>query len=55
MPKDGNVDASGGNPWHQPGMEWAMRAGVSDETGSETDITLEQFVTILAIRGRTCC
>ena len=41
------VDTSGGNPWYQPGMEWAMRAGVSDGTGPETDITREQFVTML--------
>ena len=41
------VDTSGGNPWYQLGMEWAMRTGVSDGTGPEADITREQFVAIL--------
>ena len=41
------VDTSGGNPWYQPGMEWAMGAGVSDGTGPEANITREQFVTML--------
>ena len=41
------VDTSGGNPWYQPGMEWAVAEGVSDGTRPEGEITREQFVTML--------
>ena len=41
------VDTSGGNPWYQPGMEWAVENGVSDGTNPERKITREQFATML--------
>ena len=41
------VDTSGGDPWYQPGMEWAVETGVSDGTNPEGEITREQFATML--------
>lgn len=41
------IDTSGGNPWYQPGIEWAVRAGVSDGTDPEGEITREQLATML--------
>ena len=41
------VDTSVGNPWYQPGMEWAMAEGVSDGTNPEGEITREQLTTML--------
>ena len=41
------VDTGDGDPWYEPGMEWAVAEGVSDGTSPEDEITREQFVTML--------
>ena len=40
-------NVEGGNPWYQKSMDWARRAGVSDGTMPEEDVTREQLVTML--------
>ncbi len=41
------VDTSGGSPWYEKGMVWAMENGVSDGTNPGLNITREQVVTML--------
>ncbi len=41
------ADTSGGSPWYQPGMDWAVASGVSDGTYPEANITREQLATML--------
>lgn len=40
-------NTSGGNPWYQKGMAWAVFNGISDGTNPEVNITREQIVTML--------
>ncbi len=41
------TDTSGGSPWYEKGVAWAVENGVSDGTSPNAKITREQFVTML--------
>ena len=40
---DVNTNASSGEVWYQPGLDWAVENGISDGTNPNNNITREQF------------
>ena len=41
------VDTSGGSPWYEKGMQWAMVNGISDGTNPTSNISREQIAAML--------
>ena len=44
---DVNTNASSGEAWYQPGLDWAVENGISDGTNPNNNITREQFAAML--------
>lgn len=44
---DANTNASSGEAWYQPGLDWAVENGISDGTNPNNNITREQFAAML--------
>lgn len=44
---DVNTNASSGEAWYQPGLDWAVENGISDGTNPNNSITREQFASML--------
>lgn len=44
---DVNTNASSGEAWYQPGLDWAVENGISDGTNPNNNITREQFASML--------
>lgn len=44
---DVNTNASSGEAWYQPGLDWAVKNGISDGTNPNNNITREQFASML--------
>lgn len=44
---DVNTNASSGEVWYQPGLDWAVENGISDGTNPNNNITREQFAAML--------
>lgn len=44
---DVNTNASSGEAWYQPGLDWAVKNGISDGTNPNNNITREQFAAML--------
>lgn len=44
---DANTNASSGEAWYQPGLDWAVENGISDGTNPNNNITREQFTAML--------
>ena len=42
-----NTNASSGEAWYQPGLDWAVENGISDGTNPNNNITREQFAAML--------
>lgn len=40
-------DTTGGETWYSAGMEWAKKAGISDGTAPEANVTREQLAVML--------
>ena len=47
LAREDGVDTSGGATWYSKAMDWGMAAGITDGTSPETDITREQFATMM--------
>lgn len=44
---DVNTNASSGEAWYQPGLDWAVENGISDGSNPNNNITREQFAAML--------